>query len=545
MADEIKTGDNSARIAKVMARAGLCSRREAEAWIAAGRVRVNGQAITSPALDVSPDDKIEVDGEPLPQRERTRLFLFHKPRGYLTTNVDPEGRPTIYQVLPKDLPRVVSVGRLDFNTEGLLLLTNDGGLARELELPETGWLRRYRVRALGRITQARLDTLASGISIDGVNYGSIVATLDSEKGANIWITFEIREGKNREVRNVLGALGLSVNRLLRVSYGPFELGEIPEGGAVEVATRDLRAAIGPKIAQAADVDLAGPLSDRKRREPPSRAPRPERQERQNRPASGRDREDRDSRPPRRERTERPDRPAFPRNRDERPRRDSRPDRGNDRPRGNPRDGDRPSDRRARAGDAPSLEPPRKPQRKHAGDTHAWRGGDAPLRRKYRGKTPDGARKDEPARGKAGLIADRKGRRVLVQRFGEKKAEPEHRGGRGWGDHPKSERPFHKRGDGGGRRNDRGAPGRGDGPRSEHRAPRPHGAPRDARPPAEHRNDRPRVEQRDARPRAEHRDAAPRAPRSDDRPRSNSPRGDRKPPRDRRGGKGPRPSRPRD
>jgi 23S rRNA pseudouridine2605 synthase len=248
------------RIAKVIARAGLCSRREAEEWILAGRVSVNGAAIASPALNVRGADTIVVDGKPLPQRERTRLFLYYKPRGLVTTNADPEGRPTIFGALPKNLPRLISVGRLDLNTEGLLLLTNDGGLARVLELPETGWLRRYRVRALGRVTQAALDTLRGGIEIDGVRYGAIEATLDREQGFNIWLTFAIREGKNREVRNVLEHLGLKVNRLIRLSFGPFQLAELKEGAVEEVKTRMLRDQLGERIVALAGVDFDGPVS---------------------------------------------------------------------------------------------------------------------------------------------------------------------------------------------------------------------------------------------------------------------------------------------
>jgi 23S rRNA pseudouridine2605 synthase len=248
------------RIAKVIARAGLASRREAEAFIAAGRVKVNGAVISSPALNVTPDDSVTVDGEPLPQRERTRLFLYHKPRGLVTTQSDPQGRPTIFAALPKNLPRLMSVGRLDMNTEGLLLLTNDGGLARVLELPATGWLRRYRVRAHGRVQQARLDQLRHGITIDGIRYGSIEAALEREQGANLWLIFAMREGKNREVKNVLGHLGLAVNRLIRVSFGPFQLGDLPEGAVTEVRTRHLREQLGERVAAIAGADFSGPIS---------------------------------------------------------------------------------------------------------------------------------------------------------------------------------------------------------------------------------------------------------------------------------------------
>jgi len=247
------------RIAKVIARAGLASRREAEAFIAAGRVAVNGAVIASPALNVTLEDVVTVDGEPLPQRERTRLFLYHKPRGLVTTRSDPQGRPTIFTALPKELPRLISVGRLDMNTEGLLLLTNDGGLARVLELPATGWLRRYRVRAHGRVQQARLDELRRGITIDGVRYGSIEAVLEREQGTNVWLVFAMREGKNREVKNVLGHLGLAVNRLIRVSFGPFQLGDLPDGAVEEVRTRHLREQLGERVAALAGVDFAAPI----------------------------------------------------------------------------------------------------------------------------------------------------------------------------------------------------------------------------------------------------------------------------------------------
>ena len=246
------------RVAKVIARAGLASRREAEEWIAAGRVAVNGAVIASPALNVTANDRVSIDGKPLPDRERTRLFLYHKPRGLLTTHADPQGRPTIFDRLPQDLPRLISVGRLDFNTEGLLLLTNDGELARVLELPSTGWLRRYRVRAHGDVTQAELDQLRGGVTISGIHYGAIEAARERMQGSNLWLTFAIREGKNREVRNVLSHLGLTVTRLIRVSFGPFQLGELAEGAIEEVRTRILREQLGGKLGANQDFDFSAP-----------------------------------------------------------------------------------------------------------------------------------------------------------------------------------------------------------------------------------------------------------------------------------------------
>ena len=273
-----KTGE---RIAKVIARAGLASRREAEAWIAAGRVAVNGAVIASPALDVTASDRITIDGKPLPAHERTRLFLYHKRRGLMTTHADPQGRPTIFANLPRDLPRLISVGRLDFNTEGLLLLTNDGALARLLELPSTGWLRRYRVRAHGAITQDKLDSVRNGVTIAGIHYGPIEAALDRVQGTNVWLTLAIREGKNREVRNVLDHFGLVVTRLIRVSFGPFQLGELAEGAIEEVPTRILREQLGEKIVALSGADFStphskprsGPRTTPHGRPPPDEAPR--------------------------------------------------------------------------------------------------------------------------------------------------------------------------------------------------------------------------------------------------------------------------------
>jgi 23S rRNA pseudouridine2605 synthase len=236
------------RIAKALARAGLCSRREAERWIGEGRVSVNGQVLTSPARDVSPADRVLVDGKELPAPEPPRLWRFHKPKGLVTTHADPQGRPTVFDKLPEHLPRVISVGRLDFNTEGLLLLTNDGALARHLELPATGWMRRYRVRAHGAVTQEALDRLKAGVEIEGVRYGPIEAALDKPQGSNVWLTLGLREGKNREVRKILESLGLTVNRLIRTSFGPFQLLDLPPGEVEPVKRRVLIEQLGPRAA---------------------------------------------------------------------------------------------------------------------------------------------------------------------------------------------------------------------------------------------------------------------------------------------------------
>lgn len=236
------------RIAKAIARAGLCSRRDAERWIAEGRVKVNGRKLDTPACVVGPGDRVTVDGRPLPEPGSVRLWRYHKPKGLVTTHRDPQGRATVFERLADDMPRLVSVGRLDIATEGLLLLTTDGALARHLELPATGWLRRYRVRAKGTVTQDRLDSLKEGIEIDGVRYGEIIARLDRVQGANVWLTLALREGKNREVKRVADRLGLAVNRLIRTSFGPFQLGELPPGALEEVKPRILADQLGPTLA---------------------------------------------------------------------------------------------------------------------------------------------------------------------------------------------------------------------------------------------------------------------------------------------------------
>jgi len=228
------------RIAKVIARAGLCSRRDAEVWILEGRVRVNGKRLESPAFTVSEDDNIIVDGKPLPQKEQTRLFLYNKPAGLVTTARDEKGRDTVFANLPKGLPRVVSVGRLDLNSEGLLLLTNDGELARYLELPATGWLRRYRVRVHGMPQAEQLAKLSKGVTVEGVKYGPIEAVIERQQASNCWLEVSLREGKNREIRRVMEHLGLPVSRLIRLSFGPFQLGNLPEGAAKEIDGKTIR-----------------------------------------------------------------------------------------------------------------------------------------------------------------------------------------------------------------------------------------------------------------------------------------------------------------
>jgi 23S rRNA pseudouridine2605 synthase len=373
------SGQPGERIAKVIARAGLASRREAEAWIAAGRVAVNGTVIATPAHNVTAADRVTVDGEPLPKRERTRLYLYHKPRGLVTTHTDPQGRPTIFQRLPKHLPRLISVGRLDFNTEGLILLTNDGGLARVLELPATGWLRRYRVRAHGAVTQASLDQLRQGATVDGIRYGPIEATLDRVQGSNLWLTLAIREGKNREVRNVLGDLGLTVARLIRVSFGPFQLGELAEGAVEEVRTRVLREQLGERLVALSGADFSTAIA------------------KETVPASS-------------------DFHRHPEVAAKGPSKDARPE----------RTGRHPSRLASLApqGDGPREFGSRAAHRsKSAHPSHSWRAREderpaKKLRRKFRGSRREDrtAREETSGKLRAGLLTDRKGRRVVVERF---------------------------------------------------------------------------------------------------------------------------------
>ncbi|MCP1196386.1 rRNA pseudouridine synthase [Acetobacter senegalensis] len=228
------------RIAKWLGRTGVASRRDAERMIEEGRVRLNGQPVTHPATFVTEQDLVQVDGKAVSSPDRTRLWRYHKPDGLVTTHKEPEGRPTVFASLPEGMPRVISVGRLDLNSEGLLLLTNDGELARRLELPSNGWIRRYRVRVFGVVDEARLAALAEGSVFEGVRYGPIDAGLDSRKGDNAWLTVSLREGKNREIRKVMAGLNLHVSRLIRTSYGPFQLGTLKRGELEEVPGKILR-----------------------------------------------------------------------------------------------------------------------------------------------------------------------------------------------------------------------------------------------------------------------------------------------------------------
>ncbi len=245
-ADDAAPGPRGERIAKFLARAGIASRRDAEKLIAEARVKVNNETVTQPAFFVQPDDLVVVDGKLVDPPERTRLWRYHKPEGLVTTHRDPQGRPTVFEKLPPSMPRVVSVGRLDLNSEGLLLLTNDGGLARQLELPSNDWVRRYRVRVFGNPQPEELAALAKGITIEGIRYKGIEAALDSKKGDNCWLSVGLQEGRNREIRRVMQHLGWQVTRLIRVSYGPFQLGQLPRGAIDEVSPKVLREQLTPE-----------------------------------------------------------------------------------------------------------------------------------------------------------------------------------------------------------------------------------------------------------------------------------------------------------
>ena len=255
------------RIAKVLARAGVASRREAEKLILEGKVSVNGSVIDSPALNVTGKDRIAVDGKPLDAPEPARLWLYHKPTGLVTTNKDEKGRETIYDKLPEELPRVMSVGRLDLNSEGLLLLTNDGALKRKLELPSTGWLRKYRVRVKGTVEDKTLEPLRQGITVEGETFQPMIVNFDRQQGANAWVTVGLREGKNREIRRAMSAIGLTVNRLIRISYGPFQLGQLKSGEVQEIRGRVLRDQLGMPAEEEQTPAKPGPKVQRRRRKP--------------------------------------------------------------------------------------------------------------------------------------------------------------------------------------------------------------------------------------------------------------------------------------
>ena len=236
----------SERIAKFIARSGVCSRRAAEELILQQRVTLTGEIINSPAINVEPSDKILIDGEKLPAIEQTRLWLYYKPTGLITSHKD-SSRPTVFDNLPAGMPRVISVGRLDLNSEGLLLLTNNGELSRLLELPQNGWSRRYKVKVHGQVTQQKLDSVSNGVTIDGVNYGPVKIAIDSTQGTNTWLTITLSEGKNREIRRLMQYIGLDVARLIRLSYGPFQLGSLKKGEVKEVPHKVLKEQLGGKF----------------------------------------------------------------------------------------------------------------------------------------------------------------------------------------------------------------------------------------------------------------------------------------------------------
>lgn len=475
------------RIAKVMARAGLCSRRDAEVWIANGRVSINGKVLTSAAMNVDSKDIVLVDGKPLPEKQLTRVWLYYKPKGLMTTAYDPEGRATVFENLPADMPRVISIGRLDLNSEGLLLLTNDGELARKLELPSTAWIRRYRVRVNGRFDPKLLDGLKDGIEIEGVRYGPIIAAFERQQGANAWLTMALTEGKNREIRRICQHFGWPVSRLIRVGYGPFQLGEMEPGQVQEVKGKQLQTQLRfgndwrpPEKAETEETYTARPTFDRgpdkrtrekqaaargdrperttrperarpEREEAPTRNQRPgrnarlargdkpgwdqkpERQERGERPVRV-TREERNMRPTRAEKPSWGDRPRQedrPR-RNERPERDERPDR-TERPRRNDRGarneqaarGDRPERReRPQRDEAPNRPPKTSPK-------PGW------ARNKPEKPQPGTRRKPMQARTEGDDFAKREER--PRQEWKPSSGKP--RGDKSWGDKPRSDKPW--------------------------------------------------------------------------------------------------------
>ena len=279
MTEDQNTAENTGRerIAKRVARAGICSRRDAERWIEQGRITVNGVVLKTPATLVGPEDVITADGKIVAAPVHTRLFRYYKPAGLVTSARDEKGRTTIFDKMPPALGRVVSVGRLDLNSEGLLLLTNDGELARHLELPSTGWARKYRVRVFGDIDEQRLAALAKGHVVSGVQYGPIEATIDVPGAHNHWLMVTLREGKNREIRKVMESLGLEVNRLIRVSYGPFQLGQLPKGAIEEVPPRVLRDQLGTfmKTGKAIPAPSLAPVRRVRNTLPPKPDPKPD------------------------------------------------------------------------------------------------------------------------------------------------------------------------------------------------------------------------------------------------------------------------------
>ena len=408
MTDTTDTPDtpDGDRLAKVIARAGLASRRDAEQMIADLRVMVNGRTISTPAHNVTAKDKITVDGKPLPQADATRLWLYHKPAGLVTTERDEKDRETVFDALREQLGRVLSVGRLDLTSEGLLLLTNDGELKRRLELPETGWLRRYRVRVNGKPDEAALQRLRDGIEVDGEQFQGMQVTFDRQQGANAWLTVGLREGRNREIRRAAEVVGLYVNRLIRVSYGPFQLGTLAPGEVEEIKPKVLRDQLG---------NLFDGAFAEARREVPQEKPAPKAEARGGKPRgkpSGGDRRDegREARPKRFEKGERPERGERPA-RGDRPKtgpRGNRPERGDarpDRPERGPRS-DRPergprSDRPVRG---ERTDRPGGPKRFERGETPAATGGDRSERRASR-STPDGAPRMTKGEKKAAMRAD--------------------------------------------------------------------------------------------------------------------------------------------